>query len=152
MAVKVRVIRMLSILGYLGLKNDEQLDPQLPIPEDGVVAGELDEDQKNLLTSYMRKAEESEILNISHQFCGKAEERAELLKKKELAGELAELLKDIFWFEVKQSFDLHHKSVVGIGTGWVVWYRDKPEGECDCPLCSLMSKLGDAFKDTGIPS
>ena len=152
MAVKFGIMKLFRISKELAIKHDAPVDSSKPVPDDASVAGQLNEAQKNLFTTLMQLAEKTDLLRVKHLYCVQAEEKANLLREKQSAESLMRLLRDIFWFEVNESFDLHGKSS-GIATEWTVWYQNIPEeGECDCPACSLLSKfgLGSLLKDAGI--
>ena len=132
---------MPTLLDTIGdqLKNfnlDDLAEPETEVNSKDHVVGEMDADLKRLfgLTRQWRDAA-TEVLGktgcLFHQ-----EHLEHQIEKAQELYEKSELLSDIFWASIKESFGLWHKPSIGLRKGWkVVWSEpETPSSEMGIPL------------------
>lgn len=133
---------MTTLLDTIGdqLKNfnlDDLAEPETEVDSKDHVVGEMDADLKRLfgLARQWREAA-NEVLGKSGCLFHQEHLEHHIEKALELR-EKSELLGEIFWASVKESFGLWHKSSIGLRKGWkVVWSEpeEDPSSEMGIPL------------------
>lgn len=131
----MKILDLLSGLGDLS-----PVAPEGEVPKKAKVVGELPDELKQLFAMKVKVAKDvsDEAHLATHAL---AEEGSDVSPDQiweidsHAAG--AEMLNDLFWFEVREAFNLHGVDEVGLASGWQVWKKDA----CHCPVCTA-KRLG----------
>ena len=120
---------MTTFVDTLGLMLnglEKMIEPPADMKPDDRKVGILeDEDVKKLYSLAMQCDRQAEELVIQIRYSG-ADERSSmqmLAKIKELKTK-AELIREIFWASIKDSFGLWDKDSIGVRRGWVVVWNE----------------------------
>lgn len=119
------------------ISEEEFIEPDVKLDEEfDHPVGEADEDLRRLFTKWRQLMEAADRTAVDARYA--RDERArqevatqawELLTKAQIVGEL-------FWICVKDSFDLWTKSSVGIRKGWIVVWSERE----DSPVIGLLRR------------
>ncbi|MBI3956755.1 MAG: hypothetical protein HY340_02090 [Candidatus Kerfeldbacteria bacterium] len=113
------------------------IEPQGEIEERDHVVGQANDDLKRLYGLMMRWSKASLESVVAAQFAPNRELREHYTNQATMLGKKSEVLTEIFWITIKETFDLWQKPSVGIRKGWkVVW--SEPEVP---PIIGILSNM-----------
>jgi hypothetical protein len=132
-----------KIIDALNFQNEKLIEPRQPRPDDAEVVGELPLELRQLYTSYIKSAREAELLFLRFTHSDDESERSDLMRQGVAAAELADIMRRVFWFEVREAFNLHDGEEINVAKEWYVWVREGPSA-------SLINEIGDLLKLFGL--
>lgn len=117
----------------------ELLEPYAEASSDDHVVGDLDDDLKKIYTLALRWDKAAIEMLVSARYVNDDMRRKQDLEKASELRRKSELLMDIFWVSIKDSFELWKNPSIGIRKGWKVVWSDAN------PIPPILGILGDLF-------
>ena len=108
--------------------EDEFIEPDIELDEEfDHPVGEADEDLRRLFTKWRQLIEAADRTAVDARYARNEQARQEVAAQARELFTKAQIVKELFWTCVKDSFDLWTKSAVGIRKGWIVVWSEEEE-------------------------
>ena len=131
----IDVIKMeIKVIG-----EDELFEPHAEASSNDHIVGDLDDDLKKIYTLALRWEKVATEMLLGARYINDDDRRYQDIVKANELHRKSEILIDIFWVSIKDTFELWQKPAIGIRKGWKVVWSDAN------PIPPILGILGDLF-------
>lgn len=125
-----------------GLDEQALIAPRSETPKRAKVVGKASEELQRLYSLYQAKTRQAEQLALDHSHCDDEAQRDEINKQGVDVSCEAQILRQLFFFELGAMTNPKDGNTVGVNRDWEVWQAE----ECNCIFCR-MNRLNHIFED-----